>query len=115
MADYEARINIEADDSKLTSIENRLKAIEKPTTLTINSNLSQVNKELSDVETRLKNLRNVNLNLNLGSGTGNGGGGGGRSKKPSDDIKDYYNTAMYYQRKMNSVKGKQESKRSCKW
>lgn len=104
MADYEARINIEADDSKLTSIENRLKAIERPTTLTINSNLSQVSKELSDVETRLKNLRNVNLNLNLGSGTGNGGGGGSRSKKPSDDIKDYYNTAMYYQRKMNAVK-----------
>lgn len=97
--DYKVQIGINADESKLANIEQRLKAIERPATLTINSNLNQVSTQLSNIETRLRNLRNINMNLNLGGGNGGGNRGGGRNGGGSNN----YNDAMYWQRQINSV------------
>lgn len=97
--DYKVQIGINADESKLANIEQRLKAIERPATLTINSNLNQVSTQLSNIETRLRNLRNINMNLNLGGGNGGGNRGGGRNGGGNNN----YNDAMYWQRQINSV------------
>ena len=97
--DYKVQIGINADESKLVNIEQRLKAIERPATLTINSNLNQVSTQLSNIETRLRNLRNINMNLNLGGGNGSGNRGGGRNGGGNNN----YNDAMYWQRQINSV------------
>lgn len=97
--DYKVQIGINADESKLVNIEQRLKAIERPATLTINSNLNQVSTQLSNIETRLRNLRNINMNLNLGGGNGSGNRGGGHNGGGNNN----YNDAMYWQRQINSV------------
>lgn len=97
--DYKVQIGINADENKLANIEQRLKAIERPATLTINSNLNQVSTQLANIETRLRNLRNINMNLNLGGGNGGGNRGGGRNGGGNNN----YNDAMYWQRQLNSV------------
>lgn len=96
--DYKVQIGINADESKLANIEQRLKAIERPATLTINSNLSQVSTQLADIEKRLKNLRNANLDINPGGSSGGGG------RKRDNGTNDFFNDAMYYQRKINATK-----------
>lgn len=97
--DYKVQIGINADESKLANIEQRLKAIERPATLTINSNLSQVSTQIADIEKRLKNLRNTGLNINLG-----GSGGSGSRSRRDNSTNDFFNDAMYYQRKINATK-----------
>lgn len=97
--DYKVQIGINADESKLANIEQRLKAIERPATLTINSNLSQVSTQLADIEKRLKNLRNTDLNISLG-----GSGGSGSRSRRDNSTNDFFNDAMYYQRKINATK-----------
>lgn len=100
MGDYSVTIGIDAEIGKLDAIEAQInKLCSGSHRIPISFDTKGIESQIKTIESQIKSLNNTPISP--GSG---GSGGRGGSRRGSNEIKDIYDSAVYYQRKINSIK-----------